>query len=41
VRVADEMLSMMSVLRHFETTARVIKGYDEMLGTAISTIAEF
>ncbi len=41
VRSLDEMSRMMTTLRHFETTARVIKGYDEMIGTAISTIAEF
>lgn len=41
VSVMDEMVSMISTLRHFETTSRVIKGYDEMVGTAISTIAEF
>jgi len=41
VQVLDEMTRMMTTLRHFETTSRVIKGYDEMIGTAISTIAEF
>lgn len=40
VRVADEMLRMMETQRHFESTSRVIRGYDEMLSTAISTIAE-
>jgi flagellar basal-body rod protein FlgF len=41
VKGADEMIGMLSVQRHFETAARVIKGYDEMVGTAISTIAVF
>lgn len=41
VKEIDEMVRMISTLRHFETTSRVIKGYDEMVGTAISTIAEF
>lgn len=41
VVVVEEMIKMMSMLRHFETTQRVIKGYDEILGTAIDTIAEF
>ena len=37
----QEMVRMMSVMRHFETTSNVIKGYDEMMNTAISTIADF
>lgn len=41
VKAMEEMVRMITVLRHFETSANVIKGYDEMLGTAISTIAEF
>lgn len=40
VAALDEMVRMIATLRHFETTANVIKGYDEMVGTAISTIAE-
>ncbi len=41
VDAAEEMVKMMSALRHFESASRIIKGYDEMIGTAISTIAEF
>ncbi|MGD9364168.1 MAG: flagellar hook basal-body protein [Desulfobacteraceae bacterium] len=41
VKTMEEMVRMMTTLRHFETTANVIKGYDEMMNTAISTIAEF
>lgn len=41
VGVMEEMVRMISTMRHFETASRVIKGYDEMVGTAISTIAEF
>ena len=41
VNVMNEMVKMMTTTRHFETTQRVITGYDEMIGEAISTIAEF
>jgi flagellar basal-body rod protein FlgF len=41
VKTMEEMVHMITTLRHFETTANVIKGYDEMMNTAISTIAEF
>ncbi len=41
VEVTDEMIRMMTTVRHFEATQQVIRGYDEMLGTAIETIAEF
>ncbi|TQV73402.1 flagellar hook-basal body protein [Exilibacterium tricleocarpae] len=41
VNVMEEMVAMMTTLRHFETTSKVLKGYDDMIGSAISTIAEF
>ncbi|MBV1787733.1 flagellar hook-basal body protein [Marinobacterium sp. D7] len=41
VKPMDEMVQMMETLRHFEATSQVIKGYDDIMGTAISTIAEF
>ena len=41
VQVMQEMVQLMTTLRHFETTSRVLKGYDDMVDTAISTIAEF
>lgn len=41
VNVMDEMVRMISTTRHFETLQRVITGYDQMVGEAISTIAEF
>lgn len=41
VKTMEEMVRMVTTLRHFEATANVIKGYDEMMKTAISTIAEF
>lgn len=37
----DEMVKMISTLRHFEFTQKLMSGYDEMLGTAIDTIPEF
>lgn len=41
VNVMGEMVSMMSMMRHFEMTANVLKGYDEIMNSAISSIAEF
>jgi flagellar basal-body rod protein FlgG len=41
VKAMEEMVRMMTTMRHFETTASVIKGYDEIMSSAISTIAEF
>lgn len=41
VQVMDEMVRMMTTVRHFEATQQVIRGYDDILGTAIETIAEF
>lgn len=41
VEVMQEMVRLVTTLRHFETTSRVLKGYDDMVDTAISTIAEF
>ena len=41
VQVMHEMVQLMTTIRHFETTSRVVKGYDSMIATAISTIAEF
>lgn len=41
VDAAQEMVRMMEAVRHFESAQRVITGYDEMLGTAINSIAEF
>jgi len=41
IEVMDEMVKMMETVRHFEATRHVIQGYDEMIGSAIETIAEF
>ncbi len=41
VDAMQEMVLLMSTLRHFEMTSRVLKGYDDMVNTAISTIADF
>ena len=41
VEVMEEMVNMMATVRHFEATQHVIQGYDEILNTAIETIAEF
>lgn len=41
VSASQEMVQLMEVMRHFEASQRVIRGYDEMLNTAISTITDF
>lgn len=37
----DEMVNMISTMRHFEINQHVVKGYDDMLDTAIQTLGEF
>ena len=41
VQVSNEMVKLMEVMRHFESAQRVMRGYDEAMDVAISTIAEF
>jgi len=41
VVMMNEMVQMMEVMRHFESSQRVIKGYDELLDNAIRTLGEF
>ncbi|MCP4469647.1 MAG: flagellar hook basal-body protein [Gammaproteobacteria bacterium] len=41
VEVMREMVHLMTTVRHFGAIQSVIRGYDEILGTAIETIAEF
>jgi flagellar basal-body rod protein FlgF len=41
IQQVDEMVMMMKINRQVEMTQRVIRGYDDMLGAAISTIADF
>lgn len=41
VDVMKEMVKMIMTARHFETTQRVMRGYDDMINSAIDTIAEF
>ena len=41
VKPMEEMVNMMTTMRQFESMSHVVKGYDEMMNTAISTIAEF
>lgn len=41
VDAVDGMMQMMLTVRRFEATQRVLSGYDEVLGTAIRTIADF
>ncbi|MEP6501883.1 MAG: flagellar hook basal-body protein [Betaproteobacteria bacterium] len=36
-----EMVQMVQVMRHFETMARVVQGYDDMMGTAINKLGSF
>ena len=41
VVMMNEMVNMMEVMRHFETSQRVIKGYDELLDNTIRTLGDF
>jgi len=41
VVMMNEMVQMMEVMRHFESSQRVIKGYDELLDNVIRTLGEF
>jgi flagellar basal-body rod protein FlgG len=36
-----EMVQMTQVMRHFETMARVVQSYDDMVGTAINKLGSF
>lgn len=40
VDTADEMIHMMETVRHFESAAKVLQGYDGMLDTAINVLAD-
>lgn len=41
VQMSSEVVRMMEILQHFRSSQNVIRGYDDMLNTAIRTIAEF
>ncbi len=41
IQQVDEVVQMMKINRQVEMTQRIIRGYDEMLSEAVSTIAEF
>ena len=41
VDAMTEMVGMMTALRHLEMSQRVVKGFDEIIGSAIQTIGEF
>ena len=41
VDMTQQMVKMIELTRHFESTQRVIRGYDEMLDKAINVIGEF
>ena len=41
VEMSSEVVRMMEVLQHFRSSQNVIRAYDDMLGTSISTIADF
>jgi len=40
VRSADEVIRMIEVTRHFETTHKILKGYDGMLDSAINVLGD-
>jgi flagellar basal-body rod protein FlgG len=41
VNMNEQMIKMIETTRHFETSQKLIRGYDEMMGNAISEIANF
>ena len=41
VVMMNEMVQMMELMRHFESSQRVMKGYDELLDSAIRTLGDF
>lgn len=41
VAAMQEMVDLMSTLRHFEMSQHVVKGYDEMIGQAIEVLGQF
>ena len=41
VNMTEQMVKMIELTRHFESTQRVMRGYDEMLDKAINVIGEF
>jgi flagellar basal-body rod protein FlgG len=41
VQLSQEMVKLLEVMRHFEAARQVIRGYDDTLDVAISTIADF
>jgi flagellar basal-body rod protein FlgG len=40
VETLDEMVKMIETTRHFETSQRVLRGYDQMLDSAINVLGE-
>lgn len=40
VKTNSEMVQMIEVMRHFETSQRVVKSYDDLLDTAIRSIGD-
>lgn len=40
VKLSQEMVSLVEVTRHFESSQRVIKAYDEMMTSALSLLAD-
>ena len=41
VNNADEMIIMVELMRHFESSSKVLSAYDTMLGDAIDTLGNF
>lgn len=41
VRSMDEMIKLIEITRHFETGHQILKGYDEIIGTAINNLGDF
>lgn len=41
VNMTEQMVKMIEIVRHFESTQKMIRSYDEMLDSAINQIADF
>lgn len=41
VNTTDEMLTILALTRHFNTTSKVLGAYDHMIGTSIDTLGSF
>jgi flagellar basal body rod protein FlgG len=41
VDLTTEMMNLTQVMRHFESSSNVLKGYDELLESSVNTLGQF